>query len=118
MPKGYKGITYSKCHPEKRVASLVTMLCNNCHRGEGHWRDGDYRRAFGITLADYERMLLEQNGACQLCRWVPKPGNRRLAVDHDHKTGRIRGLLCGLCNKALGKVEQVVLQTVKDYLAY
>jgi hypothetical protein len=59
------------------------------------------RRAkeLGIDDATYERLLAAQGGHCALCPNVPK--TRRLHVDHDHKTGRVRGLLCYRCNRAL-----------------
>jgi hypothetical protein len=47
-------------------------------------RDAYYRRNFGITLEDYNRRLLEQNGACACCGWIPQSGQVRLAVDHEH----------------------------------
>ncbi len=56
-------------------------------------------RALGVTDADYERLLTAQGGHCALC--PTKPKTRRLHVDHDHATGRVRGLLCYRCNRAL-----------------
>lgn len=65
----------------------------------------DYRlrKTYGITLAEYDRVLAYQGGACAICKRVPAPGKPRLAVDHDHRTGLLRGLLCWLCNRAIGK---------------
>lgn len=62
-------------------------------------------RKFGITSAIYDTMLKEQNGVCAICE---KPCNtgRMLAVDHCHKTGKVRGLLCSKCNRALGLLEE------------
>jgi len=54
-------------------------------------RDSHLRRAFGITGAQYEAMFEAQGGTCAVCR--TPPGKRRLAVDHDHKTGAVRALL-------------------------
>ena len=54
---------------------------------------------YGITKADYEKMLFVQMGLCAICLMKPK---NKLHVDHDHLTGKVRGLLCGNCNKALG----------------
>lgn len=56
---------------------------------------------FGLTPEDYERMLAEQGGVCPICL-APPTANKRLAVDHCHRTGIVRGLLCGDCNAALG----------------
>ncbi len=62
-------------------------------------RDLRYQRRYGITLIDYNRMLKEQVGVCAICGHPPK--KNRLSVDHDHKTGQVRGLLCVRCNRAL-----------------
>lgn len=53
----------------------------------------------GLTEAEYYFILSEQGGVCGICRGHEQ---RRLAVDHDHETGAIRGLLCTRCNMGLG----------------
>lgn len=55
---------------------------------------------YRITEAEYDTILQFQGGVCAGCGQPPR--GIRLAVDHDHKTGRIRGLLCWLCNRAIG----------------
>lgn len=67
-------------------------------------RDGHLRRKHGITLADFDRMLDEQHGVCAICGRLPRE-DISFHVDHDHETGRIRGLLCFKCNNALGDFE-------------
>lgn len=57
-------------------------------------------RRFGLSVDDYEQMLAEQLGVCAICGAAPE--GKRLAIDHDHQTGRVRGLLCTFCNIALG----------------
>lgn len=64
-------------------------------------RDRHLRRTFGITLDEYKQMLAAQGGDCFICR-SSDPVSANFAVDHDHATGEIRGLLCDLCNKGLG----------------
>lgn len=64
--------------------------------------------AYGITPEQYDEMHNSQGGVCAICRKPetvvdPKKGLRRLAVDHDHVTGRVRGLLCINCNNGLGR---------------
>lgn len=54
-------------------------------------------RRLGITKEDYEQQLACQDGLCALC-WAVNPNQ----TDHDHQTGRFRGILCGLCNRGLG----------------
>lgn len=59
------------------------------------------RRNFNITIEQYESMYRKQNGACAICEKQNLSG-KRLAVDHDHKTGKVRGLLCHRCNYGIG----------------
>ena len=58
------------------------------------------KKKYGITVGEYEAILEGQGGVCGICGWSPV-GKRRLAVDHNHKTGEIRGLLCISCNRGL-----------------
>jgi hypothetical protein len=87
------------------------------HKYEHLYRDSVYKRHFGITLKDYEDMLFKQNGVCAICLKECKTG-QRLAVDHCHTTGKVRGLLCMECNRGLGafKDNVVVLTTAIKYL--
>lgn len=61
-------------------------------------REAKLRKKYGITGAEYNAMREEQEGSCLICRGRPDV----LVVDHCHKTGRVRGLLCASCNTALG----------------
>lgn len=74
-------------------------------------------RRYGITIETYDRMLQEQEGTCKIC--ASPPGTRRLAVDHCHETGVVRGLLCYRCNIALGyfRHNDQLLQKAADYLS-
>jgi hypothetical protein len=56
-------------------------------------------RGLGVSTEDYERMLAAQGGGCAICG--AKPKSRRLHVDHDHRTGTVRGLLCFQHNRAI-----------------
>lgn len=66
-----------------------------------------FKRFYGITAEDYQRMFAEQKGVCAICS-QPETATMRgqvmwLAVDHDHDTGAVRGLLCKECNSMIGK---------------
>lgn len=121
--------TYRERHPErvrasKRASSLanpeatrarrVSWKAANPERSREIERKGYYKRKFGITVEQYDEMLAAQNGACGICSKPPE--KKRLAIDHDHETGAIRGLLCVPCNAALGVLE-ALLEEAKTYLA-
>lgn len=78
-------------------------------------RNNELVRRYGITLADYVAMLRAQGGGCAICG--QKPTRRNLAVDHDHATGKVRGLLCAPCNTGLGTLESDFPAKAADYLA-
>lgn len=63
--------------------------------------DRYYQRTYGISLADYGQRFLQQQGGCAICKARPT-AEAPLAVDHDHATGAVRGLLCRGCNVGLG----------------
>lgn len=85
-------------------------------------RAENLRRSFGLTLEQYDTRLVAQNGVCALCRRpetaVLKGKLKRLAVDHDHLTGKVRGLLCSQCNTSLGMFgdDPSRLRAAADYL--
>lgn len=67
-------------------------------------RRHNLKRVFGMSLEEYAIRLQTQQGVCAICGGLCKSG-RRLAVDHNHTTGKIRDLLCGNCNGGLGKFQ-------------
>jgi hypothetical protein len=71
-----------------------------------------FKRDYKITLEDYDQMLEHQGGVCAACSGRHKDG-RRLHVDHDHKTGQVRGLLCTKCNTAIGLMNDDVMTAMK-----
>lgn len=62
-------------------------------------RDYQLRRNFGISLEQYDQLFDEQNGCCAICLRPAEVFNKNLAVDHNHKTGEVRGLVCTYCNR-------------------
>lgn len=77
--------------------------CKACVNKSGNHSNHDHnlRVRYGITHAEYEAMLSSQGGACAICRGGTS--KRYFAVDHNHRTGEVRGLLCGTCNTTLGR---------------
>ena len=95
-------------------------------KGPDYTRDASLRLKYGITSKDYERMLKAQGGRCALAPAChSKAGHHlrsgkaaRFAVDHDHHTGIVRGLLCLNCNRGLGYLQSnsALLRKAADYL--
>jgi hypothetical protein len=77
-------------------------------------RARDLKWKYGITLKQYEQLLVSQGGGCAICR--KPPGKKQLAVDHCHVSGRVRALLCPACNRAIGYYE-FVRERAEAYIA-
>jgi hypothetical protein len=77
----------------EKVKNALTV---NDRRAYNIWRK------YGLTSEDFSAMLAAQGGGCAICGSTENPDAANLAVDHDHATGRVRGLLCGPCNKGIG----------------
>ncbi len=72
------------------------------------------KKLYGLTMGDYDKMLVEQHGRCAICG---EP-MRKPFIDHDHLTGAVRGLLCNVCNLMLGYLENPVKRAAAErYLA-
>ena len=81
-------------------------------------RDYDLTRNYGITHEVYLEMLAKQDGCCKICNITENEHGKRLHVDHNHTTGKIRGLLCSRCNTAIGhfKEDPDIIQKAIDYI--
>jgi len=133
----------NKNNPEKRQAQAKAWIAKNRkhnveqikewrHKNrdkynarvrENHFKNRDrvsaqrMKRKYGITLEGFNAMLGAQSGSCAVCQIAPLPG-KKLVVDHNHKTGKIRGLLCYQCNSAVGlcKDNPSILRRAAQYL--
>lgn len=86
----------------------------NCPKFKRTERNQNLKRFYGITIEDFELMLNNQNGVCKICS--SDNGGNTLHVDHCHSTGKVRGLLCGKCNTAIGLMNDdidVLLSAIK-----
>jgi hypothetical protein len=70
---------------------------NNTEKAKEISRQRYLKRNYGITIGQFESMFTAQKGVCAICGRSPK--TRRLNIDHDHTSGKVRGLLCWFCNK-------------------
>lgn len=96
----YKGKQYYQayCKPCTSKQSLVRAKTPKAIRTQKNWY---LKKTYGITLDEYEVLADKQNNACAICGKECATG-KMLAVDHNHKTGKVRGLLCFSCNIAIG----------------
>lgn len=116
----------------KKTKSTVRSRCKKCLRLARKKTESKYastynarvRRksllkiSYGITLEDFDLMLKNQNYCCAICKSPSPAGRGEFHVDHDHKTKKVRGLLCHHCNLALGNFRDntTILLSAIDYL--
>jgi hypothetical protein len=81
-------------------------------------RDVQLNRTFGITLEEYNELLNKQNGVCSICGDPPTIDQKKFSIDHDHITGKIRGILCRGCNVGIGhfKDDPELLRKAINYI--
>jgi hypothetical protein len=104
-------------NPEKVRSAGRTRYQNASAEERKQWNKRSALSAYGLTLEEYTALLAAQNGVCAICG-LPEPSGKDLAVDHDHATGKVRGLLCANCNQGLGrfKDDPHVLKAALRYL--
>jgi recombination endonuclease VII len=112
------------CGSTTRKVTTPGPRCASCHRerrkhakrlAHGRW----IKKTYGLTLEQYEALYEAQGGECYICMRATGK-TKRLAVDHDHKTGYVRGLLCSTCNNILGHLRDDVIAAYRlsMYLRY
>jgi hypothetical protein len=79
-------------------------------------RGSYFKRAYGISVSQYNDLYNKQKGRCAICFIHQSELSRRLAVDHNHLTGRVRSLLCPKCNWKVGFVETTELVLIQKYI--
>lgn len=103
---------WKKRNPERHAAYALASYYRNHESRKQRNRDRYNKnrdkycksmntRRYGMTPVEYDALFVKQDGVCALCGQEDK-GNRHLAIDHCHETGKIRALLCGSCNGGLG----------------
>lgn len=120
--------------PLNRKSLQLPDTCNNGHRLDvetvilwhNEWRCPQCRteslrqyrvKKYGITSEQYEMMLEEQNYQCPICERAFGETGEQAAIDHDHETGAVRGLLCKQCNLGIGNLQDDVTR-VRNALQY
>jgi len=100
----------------RKLSQSWCIMCNN--KQERKRSKERSIQKFGITLKQYDKLLKKQNGKCKICKTETPKGRGRFHIDHDHSTGKIRGLLCQHCNLLLGhsKDDPEILTSAIRYL--
>lgn len=133
----------TKCKQEKPASDFykksgtrtgLTSRCKPCHNADWKARDARYRErntttykaaqvrhklkgTYGITPCEFTKQLIMQSGVCAVCGTNDPGGKGAWNVDHDHKTGDNRGLLCQHCNLLLGHAKDNV-ETLRSAIRY
>ena len=126
----------SKCKVQKPLTDYhkrsnrpcgVRSICKECYKGykykrrDGYNREYDLMKSYSITTKEYDDLLKQQDGKCKICGTTsPIEGRKKyLCVDHDHNTGKIRGLLCDKCNRGIGLLNDdiKIIKNALDYLS-
>lgn len=92
-----KSHLYRLRHPTRYLEQGAKWRRNNPVKRNAIARATNLKKKYGITIAQYDKMFALQGGVCAICHHPPK--SVRLAVEHDHKTKRVRGLSCHHCNR-------------------
>lgn len=105
---------WEKANQDNRRTYAREYKRNNKSRCRGY----DLKRLYDISPGDYDRMLLDQNDSCAICKKHQREFKRALEIDHNHTTEKVRGLLCHCCNTAIGllKEDDSILQSAIDYV--
>jgi hypothetical protein len=98
------------CGSTTRKVTPPGPRCATCHRAAKAARKGASHelyvlKTYGLRAGQYQALYEAQGGVCYICQRA-KGLTKKLAVDHDHETGYVRGLLCGPCNRMLGHLRE------------
>ena len=124
-----KELPFSCFHKRSERKSGHVSACKECaikpYTTEKQARQRSYKLManFGMTVEQYDDLLIAQGNVCAICT-KPETSRsgagviKRLAVDHNHSTGKVRGLLCENCNRGLGlfKEDEGIMQSAISYL--
>ena len=112
---GEKYYTDSLCKSCKAIKNKTWFKANR-EKANRYNVKSKLKLRYNISTNEYDAMIVKQNNLCAICNQSQK--RRNLAVDHCHKTNKVRGLLCDKCNLALGLINENlnVVDAIKSYL--
>ncbi len=111
---------YERTHAGPDLKESHRRASREWHRRNPEYvRNAHLNRQYGISSVEFQELLAKQNGVCAICGGTQADPARPLAVDHDHDTGRVRGLLCDPCNQGLGGLQDSpeLLKRAIEYLS-
>lgn len=112
-----------KVHPngdtycsECKLMRMRSDRAKNPQKYLQYYKTCNRRRNYNLEPHEYNKLMEDSNNLCMICKEPPK--TKSLHIDHDHKTGKVRGLLCHGCNTAIGlmKEDTNILQKAINYL--
>ena len=109
--RGMEGLTGCPSCKKKRAEYMRRYNRANADRINAQRRARHHRHTYGLTDAEKSELFRSSDGLCAVC--LEEPATH---IDHDHKTGEVRGALCARCNKGLGYIESMDLSAVQEYL--
>ena len=109
-----KSVTWNKANKDKRSKISNNWYQKNISKVKGI----ALKREYNLSMEQYDQLLSQQNNCCMVCHKNQVLFKKKLAVDHCHETGKIRGLLCDGCNRGLGFLKDSieVLESAITYL--
>lgn len=101
---------FTEYHKHRTQQNGHVPACKPCNI-KRNFIKGQLLKRYGLTIEDYNRILEEQNSRCGICGRTDsgRKTSKRLCVDHDHETKRVRGLLCNNCNLGIGRFKTQAL---------
>lgn len=110
LPRNRNTPTGRHCYCKPCHNAQVRSSVQKNHGGYRHYR---LKNRYGVSAADVDRMIAEQGGICPICRKRPA-----LHVDHDHKTGKVRAIVCEMCNGGPGqfKDDPEIIRRAIEYI--
>lgn len=107
---------WREANPDKVLGYQKSYRSRNRERYNRLARKRHYLKRYGITEEERDEILRSQGGKCPICH-TKKPSGRNWCVDHDHKTGSVRAILCGRCNSMIGYARESTV-TLHRAIAY
>ncbi|MCI0557356.1 MAG: endonuclease VII domain-containing protein [Nitrososphaera sp.] len=104
---------------EQRALNFQKWKEANPERLKELYRERNYRKQYGLGIADYEKLLDDQGRRCAICKTDTPGGRGRFHVDHCHDSGKVRAILCHACNTGIGylKHDCTIMLAALKYIA-